>query len=313
MKKFFKWLGILLGGLLGLALIGLLGYYIYWYTQARRTIEVEVDTLEIPTDQASIERGEILVEIVRCTECHGKDLAGTLWTDPKRFYVKMLVGAPFGPANLTEGENGIANYTDEDYIRAIRHGLSQNDKPLIYMPSNFYADLNESDLGDIIAYLKTLEPSAEPGPPNGRTGPAFWQFVLENPQGLPAVKMIDHEAIKEIPVGPDPSDTLAYGEYLALPCKSCHGDDFGGVPMLERLRVPSPNITPTNLDNWTEEQFITAMREGIKPDETYIPQSLMPWMAIGQLSDEELHAIWVYLQSLPPVADEAGVEFQTAE
>jgi len=306
MKKFLKWLGILLGGILGIALIGLFGYYIYWVTQARQTIEVTVDTLEIPTDQASIERGKILVEVVRCTECHGKDLSGMLWAD-----IPILAGT-FGPTNLTPGENGLKNYTDEDYIRAIRHGLGQDNKPLFYMPSNYYVDLNEQDLGDIIAYLKTLPPSEEPGPPNGRTGPILWNFVLGNPQGLPAVKMIDHEAVKEIPVGPDPSDTLAYGEYLSLPCKSCHGDDFAGVPLLERLRVPSPNITPYSLGDWTEEQFFTAMREGAVPDGTFIPQSLMPWLSIGQLTDQELHAIWVYLQSLPAVADEDAIEYQNA-
>ncbi len=304
MKKFFKWLGIILGGLLGIALIGLLGYYIYWYTQARRTIDIEVQTMEIPTDQASIDRGKILVDIVRCTECHGKDLSGMLWAN-----IPVLTGT-FGPANLTPGENGIAGYTDEDYIRAIRHGIGRDGRALIYMPSNYYVDLNQEDLGDIIAYLKTLPASEEPGPPNGYSGPYLWDFVLNNPQGLPAIKMIDHEAVSEIPVGPDPSDILAYGEYLALPCRSCHGDDFAGVPLLERLRVPSPNITPYGLGDWTEEEFLAAIREGELPDGTYIPQSLMPWMAIGQLTDGELHAIWVYLQSLPPVADEDAAAYQ---
>lgn len=306
MKKFFKWLGIILGGLLGIALIGLLGYYIYWYTQARRTIDVDVQTMEIPTDQASIDRGKILVEIVRCTECHGKDLSGMLWAN-----VPVLTGT-FGPTNLTPGENGIAGYTDEDYIRAIRHGIGRDGKALIYMPSNYYYELNQEDLGDIIAYLKTLTPSEEAGPPNGYSGPYLWNFVLGNPQGLPAIKMIDHEAVAEIPAGPDPSNTLAYGEYLALPCQSCHGEDFAGVPNLERLQVPSPNITPYNLGDWTDEQFFLAMREGTLPDGTYIPQSLMPWMAIGQLTDDELHAIWDYLQSLPPVADEDAVAYQTS-
>lgn len=306
MNKFLKWLGLFVGGILGLALIGLLGYYIYWLTQARRTIDVEVATLQIPTDEATVARGKILVEIVRCTECHGKDLSGMLWAN------HPLAGT-FGPTNLTSGENGIAGYTDEDYIRAIRHGIGRDGKALIYMPSNFYVDLNQSDLGAIIAYLKTLPASSEPGPPNGWTGPYLWRFVLGNPQGLPALKMIDHEAIAAIPVGPDPSDTLAYGAYLALPCKSCHGTDFAGLPLLERLRVPSPNITPHNLGDWTEEDFFTAMREGVLPDGTYIPQTLMPWEAIGQLTDDELYAIWVYLQSLPAIADEDAIGYQTAE
>ena len=304
MKKFLKWLGVLLGGVLGIALIGLLGYYIYWASQARQTYDIAIEPFEIPTDEASIDRGKILVEIVRCTECHGKDLSGILWAD-------SILSGTFGPSNLTPGENGIDGYTDVDYIRAIRHAVGPNGKPLIYMPSNFYGALNQSDLGDIIAYLKTLPPSTEPGPPN-TTAPFLWNFVLENPQGLPAVKLIDHEQTA-VPVGPDSGNTLEYGEYLALPCKSCHGDDFAGVPLLERLRVPSPNITPYNLGDWTEEDFFRAMREGEVPDGTYIPQPLMPWEAIGQLTDDELSAIWLYLQSLPTIADEDGIEFQSTD
>jgi len=287
--------------LIGIALIAFLGYYLYWRSQARQTYEVEVETFPIPTDQASIDRGKILVEIVRCTECHGKDLSGTVWID------SLLTGT-FGPANLTTGENGTARFTDEDFIQAIRNGVGPNGKPLVYMPSNFYQPLSQEDLGDIIAYVKSLPPSTEPGPPN-TIGPLAWGIVMKNPQALPAVKLIDHDQTA-VPLSPDPSDTLAYGAYLALPCKSCHGDDFGGMPLLERLGVSSPNITPYNMGDWTEEQFFTAMREGETPDGTFIPQSLMPWMAIGQLTDEELHAIYVYLQSLPSVADREGIEFQ---
>lgn len=301
MKKFLKWAGIFVAGLLGLAIVAFLGYFIYWTSQARQTIDVEVETFAIPTDEASIARGKVLVDVVRCTECHGKDLGGMLWTD-------SLMTGTFGPANLTPGENGLTNYSDEDYIRAIRHGLGQNDKPLIYMPSNFYRDLNQRDLGSIIAYLKSLDPSEEAGPPN-TTGPYLWQYTLSKEQGLPAVKMIDHTETA-VAVGPDPEDTVAFGEYLALPCKSCHGDDFAGVPHLERLRVSSPNITPYNLGEWTEEEFMTAMKEGALPDGRYIPQTLMPWEAIGQLPDEELHAIWVYLQSLPAIADQDALAYQ---
>ena len=301
MKKFLKWVGIILAGIVGIALIAFLGYYAYWNIQARQSYDIVVEPLEIPTDEASIARGKLLAEIVRCTECHGKDLAGVVWTN------SPMTGN-FGAANLTTGENGLVNYTDEDYVRAIRHGVGQDGKPLIYMPSNFYRDLNQEDLGSIIAYLKSVKPSEEAGPPN-TTGPYLWQYVMGNPQGLPAVKLIDHEQTA-VPVGPDPSDTLAYGEYLALPCKSCHGEDFAGTVQLERLGVGAPNITPYNLGDWTEEEFFHAMREGELPDGRYIPQTLMPWEAIGQITDEELSAIWLYLETLPSIADEDALDFQ---
>lgn len=298
MKKFLKWVGYFLAGVIGIALVALLGYYINWRVKAAHKIDAVVETFPIPTDEESIARGKLLVEIVRCTECHGEDLAGDLWAD------HPLAGT-FGPANLTPGENGLVNYTDEDYIRALRNGLGQDGKPLYYMPSNFYRDLNQEDLGDLIAYLKTLEPSEDPGPPNN-IRPLFYNFVLSNPQGYPAVTMID-QTDTAVPVGPDSSDILAYGEYLALPCKSCHGADLAGVEQLERLGIGSPNLTPYNLADWTEEDFLIAMREGTLPDGRFIPQAFMPWEAIGQLTDEELHAIWVYLESLPSVADADAV------
>lgn len=304
MKKVLKWLGIILGVLVGIALIAFLGYYAYWNSQARQTYDIEVETFPIPTDEASIARGKILVEAVRCTECHGKDLAGEVWTD-------RLITGTFGSSNLTPGENGIAGYTDEDYIRAIRHAVDRDGKPLIYMPANFYQPLSKEDLGAIIAYLKTLPPSEEPGPPN-TTGPYLWRIVMNNPQALPAVKLVDHSNTA-VPDGPDKSNPVEYGEYLALACQSCHGQDFAGMPWLERLRVPSPNITPHAIGDWTEADFFKAMREGQKPNGTYIPQTLMPWEAIGQLSDEELSAIWAYLQSLPAIADEDAIAYQNSE
>lgn len=301
MKKILKWTAILLGSMIGLALIGLFVYYLYWASQTKRTYDIDIQTFEIPTDEASIARGEILVEVVRCTECHGKDLSGMLW-------VNHIASGQFGPSNLTPGENGITNYTDEDYIRSIRHGVGPDGQPLIFMPANYYQDLNQDDLGAIIAYLKTLPPSKTPGPTN-KTRPYMWKFVLENPQALPAVKLIDHEQTA-VPVGPDPNDKLAYGEYLSLPCRSCHGNDYAGRPMLERIGVRSPNITPYNLGDWTEEDFFRMVRDGILPSERIIPQTFMPWEAIGELSDGEISAIWLYLQSIPPVADEDAIEYQ---
>ena len=42
-----------------------------------------------------------------------------------------------------------------------------------------------------------------------------------------------------------------------------------------------------------------AMREGRRPDGTEI-QLPMPWQAYGGLSDDDLHALWLYLRSAEP-------------
>lgn len=64
------------------------------------------------------------------------------------------------------------------------------------------------------------------------------------------------------------------------------------------------NLTPdkeTGLGKWTVEQFIATMRTGrhLGKGRPVLPP--MPWPAFRNLSDEDLKAMFAYLQSLPPV------------
>lgn len=67
----------------------------------------------------------------------------------------------------------------------------------------------------------------------------------------------------------------------------------------------SANITSdeTGIGNWTSERFKTAMREGkLKGDKNgrmMLPP--MPWQNFAKLSDEDLEAMFKYLQSTKPV------------
>ena len=64
------------------------------------------------------------------------------------------------------------------------------------------------------------------------------------------------------------------------------------------------NLTPdepTGIGTWTEEVFIKALRTGkhMGVGRPILPP--MPWPYIGQLTDEDLKAIFAYLKSLPPI------------
>lgn len=64
------------------------------------------------------------------------------------------------------------------------------------------------------------------------------------------------------------------------------------------------NLTPdpeTGLGKWTEEQFIATLRTGrhLGIGRPVLPP--MPWPMIGTGTDEDLKAIYAYLQSLEPV------------
>jgi hypothetical protein len=64
---------------------------------------------------------------------------------------------------------------------------------------------------------------------------------------------------------------------------------------------PAANLTPdpsTGLGKWTEAQFTAVLRTGRKPDGSMV-KAPMPWQLTTHLSDDEIHALWLYLRTVP--------------
>jgi mono/diheme cytochrome c family protein len=287
--KIFQWIGILLIALLGLVILAVLALYVTTNQKLNKTYEVSFEMFEIPRDAETIERGRRIVTTRGgCYDCHGGNFAGQVFDEG------LLAGRLSVP-NLTPGKGGVgAVFKDEDWVRAIRYGLDTDGTSLVGMPSEYYNALNDADLAAIIAYLRSLEPVDTDHPPL-RLGPLFRWYILTEPHALPA-SLIDHDAPR--PPAPVPGVTAEYGKYLAIICSLCHGDNLaGGTQPGAGL-----NLTPGgDLANWTEEQFIHSLRTGETPAGKKLDSELMPWKSIGQMSDDELKAVWLYLKSLPPV------------
>ena len=64
MKKFFKWLGIVIGILLGLLIILLAVLYFKGNAMVSRTYDIPAENIPIPTDAASIARGKHFVQAI---------------------------------------------------------------------------------------------------------------------------------------------------------------------------------------------------------------------------------------------------------
>ena len=114
------------------------------------------------------------------------------------------------------------------------------------------------------------------------------------------VESVSHEKSVSAPaVGVN----AAYGEYLVNinDCRTCHGQNLaGGIHPDPSVKAVVPNITPGGAPGfWTQEQFIATIRTGTPPGSPQLDTKLMPWQTYRLLSDEELQAIWLYLQSLP--------------
>ena len=107
--------------------------------------QVSPAPVTVPTDPAAIAEGERLYLARGCIDCHDRDAGGKVMIDdaPGR-----IVGA-----NLTKT---VREYEDIDLVRAIRHGVARDGRPLIMMPSAEYYFLPDVEVGALIAYLRTL-------------------------------------------------------------------------------------------------------------------------------------------------------------
>jgi cytochrome c553 len=302
-RKILKWIGIVIGSLLGILVLAFAVLFVVGvvrWNQEYENYEVEVTAIRIPTDQASIERGEHLAATHYCSFCHGQDLSGVV------LHNQPAMAVIYAP-NLTPGVGGIGNsYTEEDWVRALRYGIGGDGRGLVGMPARIWYQLSDEDLGALIAYLKTLSPVDNEIPkrtvgPLGRLLAALGKFPPTE------AAEINHGSAQ--PVAPEPGVSVAYGEYLTRSsCSACHGDALNGgmVRGLEGNMDIVLNLTPGGqLANWTEDDFIKALRMGETPSGRQLSDT-MPWAYVGQMTDEELKAVWMYLQSLPAL--EQGVE-----
>ena len=294
MKKVFKWIGIVLGSLVGLILVLVAVFYFIGNSSLNKTYNIPADNIAVPTDTESLARGEHLTKML-CTGCHGADLSGV-----EKWFADDALGRIDAP-NLTAGKGGEgADFeSDEDWVRVIRHGVSPERKP-IFMPAVVgFSFMSNEDLGAMIAYLKTIPPVDHETEKRNFT-PLAKIMVGAGLFGKLPAEAVSHNPN---PIAPAAGVTVEYGQYFAAigDCKSCHGEQLAGGPNPDPSATELvPNLTPGgHLAEWTEEDFFTAMRTGVEPDGEEMDPKYMPWKEIGLASDDELKAIWLYLQSLP--------------
>lgn len=295
MRKILKWVAIVLGGVI--VIIGVAAISIYFTSEARlnATFTVPVETMSFHNNEQAITEGEHLAVIRGCTDCHGEDLGGKVMiADP-------MLGMVYA-SNLTSGSGGVGElYTDEALARAIRHGVGADDMGLLVMPSEEYFIFSDEDVNALVAYIRSL-PAVDRDPEETKLSLLGRALFMVGQLPPLAAEVINHNAMR--PEAPIPAADAAYGEYLAVTCTGCHGKDFAGAPVpgAPPDAPPSANLTPGgSLANWDEAGFIQTLRTGITPDGRTLDPAQMPWPMTSVMSDEELKALWAYLQSLPAV------------
>src|SRR5690554_2179771 len=171
---------------------------------------------EIPSDAASIARGEYLYNAGGCASCHQPDGA----SGPIGGYeIESPMGGSFFVPNITQDtEVGIGGWEGRDYILALKHGRSPSGG--FYWPAfpfRTYSNLSDAEVLDLAAYMQTMD--AIPSDIPEHDLPA-WQFSWMMAGWNILADFMEGEAPA---VGDDP--LVQRGAYLARSlghCSECH-------------------------------------------------------------------------------------------
>jgi mono/diheme cytochrome c family protein len=138
-------------------------------------------------------RGEYLATIMVCGDCHsGRRPDGEI--DPSFYLAGGTAGfeipglGVFWPPNLTpDMATGLGDWSAEEIAAAIREGVRPDGRILApIMPYGFYGRLTDTDVADLVAYLRSLEPVTYAVPvPVGTTAAAAPFYAVVVPASLP--------------------------------------------------------------------------------------------------------------------------------
>lgn len=257
------------------------------------------------TVERQLQEGAYLARVGNCVGCHtfrgGKPYAGG-----------RKIRTPFGEfvtPNITpDNETGIGQWNKEDFWQAMHHGQSKDGRYLYpVFPYIEYTKVTRQDSDKIFAYLHSLSPVSQINPPHKIISPYDNQFLLY---------LWRTWYFKEGVYEPDASKSEEWnrGAYLVQGlghCNACHtsrnvwgasedGELTGGEIMGTYWYAPSL-ISPleAGVGDWQIENIVELLSTGITSHAvTSGPMATVVRQSLQHLSDDDMHAIAVYLKSI---------------
>jgi mono/diheme cytochrome c family protein len=322
LKKVLLWVG---GG--GALLVGgLLGWVLLTWEQVHD--DVPMPSLQVSADPEVIEHGRYLVRgPSHCSVCHMGSVAEVMRSEagedlPLRGGLEFPINplAVFYTANLTpDPDTGIGRYSDGQLFRLLRHNVKPDGRASL-APLMPFANMADEDLVAIVSYLRTGEPVRDEVPA------ARWTLMGKAISALLRPAAFQPVLGHTPPTSAPPQEaTVERGRYLAnnaANCMACHspldlatgeltgpafsGNGLGEPSMMDpNVILRMPNLTPDPTGVLvrfpSEDAWVGRFRAG-----RVIEASIMPWGPYSNMSDEDLRALYRYLNSLAPVANDVG-------
>ena len=266
-----------------------------------------------PADDETIAHGKALVIAGDCASCHTADPAKP-FAGGKR--IETPFGAIYSPNLTPDRDTGIGAWSEEDFRRALREGVSPNGSRYYpALPYPYFTRLTRQDLAAIRAYLATLTPVHNSPPPPELRWPLNYRVVM---------RAWDYLFFQPGIFEPDQQKSAEWnrGGYLvtgAGHCGACHtpknvfGADrrshFLGGGLVQDWFAPRLDAAPrSGLKSWSVDDIVEYLQSG-RNGRSHA-DGLMAEVVVNStslMSDADVHAIAVYLKDLPPGAPEPNV------
>ncbi len=272
--------------LMGMAIVGLFVFALCLYG-LRPYHEVKLENSQSP----NIANGQYLARVAGCIACHSPVLENKAIDEKAMLAGGQVLSTKFGnfitPNISADKENGIGNWTVEDFIRAVKYGETPSGEHLFAaLPYPYYRLMSDADLQDIYAGIMAFPPQNNPNQPHEISFPfdlrplqGIWKFLfVKQEQGL--------EEIQKSPMAGEngnPSLNLEKwqrGRYLVEAvghCSACHtpvnflggaksDSHLQGGPDINGKKIPSLSTQSLLKKDWSEGDIVTALQTGIKVD-----------------------------------------------
>jgi mono/diheme cytochrome c family protein len=274
--------------------------------------------------QTPTNKGEYLARAGDCVACHsvkgGKAFAGGL-------KMGTPVGAIYSTNITPDPETGIGNYTLEDFDRAVRSGVAKDGHRLYpAMPYPSYAKISDDDLKELYTFfMKNVPAVKQPNTQNEipwylspRWPLAFWDLVFAPKAGFT----------------PDTSHDAVWnrGAYLIEGlehCGACHTPrgiaiqekalDASGAAYLQGAELDAWSALNlrgdqlTGLGSWSVDDLQAFLKSGHNVKAVAFGSMLdVVNNSTPYLNDDDLHAMAVFLKSLPATSSQPAYAYNDA-
>ena len=280
----------------------------------------------VGAQQRLVEQGRYLAVAGDCISCHTR-------ANGEPFSGGRPLHTPFGviySANITaHPKAGIGSWSEQQFGRALREGIAADGTHLYpAFPYTSYTQVTDQDVHSIYAYLRSVKPVNYTPPRNSLPFPFSVRALLAG------WKMMFFEQGRYSP-DPSRSDEWNRGAYLTQGlghCGACHtprnflgaerhSEALSGGDFLDEIadEVVNDMITPleespvrawsaanltsatSGLGAWSLDEIAAYLKTGHSARAAaFGPMSEVIGNSTSHLTDQDIHAMAVYLKSLPP-------------